>query len=798
MATPVGPLFAAGMTAITKAGHKITFLPDAHNDELQRAGLPPVFYWMPNSVQLARKENGDYKFGMLHFVGVRSTGTTVGATSTDDEVAGGLMTFSTTSAPPGDILREAQQAVLDQYRGSSDHYWGLRSNLAPTFRFFPIVSNTTSIANISPTADGQIPAAVTSGGAPGGAPAPGAGGAPGGAPAPGGPPGAGPPGGKALSRSAPALIRAAPTYLPMHKTPRTVPNLYRGSNLDPMFVRMSGQGSGSINPDADNAYSAMMGSVAAAIAWNAFHMGTGPIVAYQNMMVRMVSPLMTIDIHGDWSRIQDHFSAHAHAGGWFWSADIKAQYDSLRESGDIEVVTFVDTSLPGADKLQEYMDKRTDLVFQKFMDLAKTTIFDPPPFNEQPAEASGGFLGLGGGVALKLRRQKITLSLDYHERKEMAYLQSYPISGSLDGLSDVITADPSQEKKYFRTLDLGDWDRKVSRIVKPVVNWPDAARKWVGEPVAFLSVQVGYPNAEGAVQWDGHVFGANDGPDAQWTTATAMKEASDVTNPPAGWAPSKTFIKRQIHFSEAPSALDNPFAAVQVETNLVDLDPGETGTLSDLITNEIRVEETGTLAVGPIMLGAMLDAPNQVVEVTFRAKGKRLDGKERTPVKFGWKMLDQDEPRFWMVYTGQPDFVPVFQYQVHVIVKGSLLTKGMEWFGPWTDGAASGPSTISVPTPDDPGVVKKALPEALQGAAATHATPPVGQGTSTPPPAGHSGPTPPPKKSGPPSGSGGNGAKPKVSDIAGWTFYGTPGASASVDGKSAPSGELEFSSFMPR
>lgn len=777
MTISIGPLFAAGVTEISKAGQKITFLPDAHNDELQRAGLPPLFYWMPNSVQLARKDNGDFKFGMLHFVGVRSASTTVGASSNDDEVAGGLLTFSTTSSPPADILLQAQASLLAQWKGSDDHYWGVRGNVKPVFRFFPIVSNTTSIANISPIADGQVPAPQAAGGATPAA-GPGAGAAPANAP----------PSKQLIAPGRAPIIRAAPTFLPQRGQPRSVPANFRGSNLDPMFVRMSGQGSGSINPDADNAYSAMMGSIAACIVWNAFHMGTGPIVAYQNMLVRMISPLMTIDMHGDWSRIQDHISMAAHAGGLFWSADIKAQFDSLRESGDLEVTTFVDTSLPGADKLQEYMDKRTDLVFQKFMDLAKTTIFDPASFNEQPAEASGGFLGLGGGGALKLRRQQTNLRLDYHERKELAYLQSYPISGSLDGLADVIRADSAAERKYFLNLDIGDWDRKVARIVKPVVNWPDPATKWVGEPVAFLTAQVGYPNAQGAVQWDGHVFGPKDGLDAQWNTATAMKQLTDVSNPPAGWAPDKTFIKRQIHFAEPPSELENAYARVQVETDLVDLDPGDLGTLSDLITLEIRVEETGTLAVGPLMLGVMLDAPSQVVEVTLRAKGKRLDGKDREPVKFTWAMQDQDTPRYWLVYTGQKDFIPAYEYQVHVVVKGSLFTKGMEWTGPWSDGAASGGLTVTVPTPDDPGVVKKALPEFAAAnsivpryAATVPGKPPT---TGVAPPHGTTPPGQPPVTK-----------ARTISEMTGWNFS-NDSATAKRDLTRAAD-EVVFSGFMP-
>src|SRR5262249_37893276 len=147
----------------------------------------------------------------------RSTSTTVGASTQDDEVAGGIVTFGTISAPPGDVLLEAQNDLLNQLRGNGDKYWGLRTNVPPMFRFFPIVSNSTGLSNISPTQDGQLPAVSQPG--TGGAPAPGggpppapAGGGPA-APAGGSPPAAG--NGRGLiNPSAAPLIRAMPIVIP--------------------------------------------------------------------------------------------------------------------------------------------------------------------------------------------------------------------------------------------------------------------------------------------------------------------------------------------------------------------------------------------------------------------------------------------------------------------------------------------------------------------------------------------------------------------------------------------------------
>ncbi len=385
-------------------------------------------------------------------------------------------------------------------------------------------------------------------------------------------------------------------------------------------------------------------------------------------------------------------------------ADIKAEFNSMRINGDIQVRISIDPTVPGGDKISEAIDKRTDLIFQKFLEEAQKQIFDPAPFSEKPAEASGGFLGIGGGGALKLREDRSTVSLHYHEKREMAYLQENQVSGQLEGLYDVLKSDPSAEKKYFVTLYIDDWERKVTRLVKPVVNWPDPAKKWSGEPVSFLSVQVGYPDTQGAVQWDGHVFQSADGANAQWNTAMAKKNQSDVTNPPSGWAPDKTFIKRKIHFSEPPSDLEDPFVRIAVEQNEVELDSGPNGKLVDDLNLEVRVDNVGALSVGPIFLGVDLEGPKQIVEVTFQAAGKRLDGKDRPSVKLSWSSTDQNEPRYWMIFTGQPEFLPKYQYQVRVVVKGSIMTHGMEWVGPWVDAGGNGPLMVRVPTPEDAGV----------------------------------------------------------------------------------------------
>ncbi len=728
MVDAVGPIFTGGFQHIKAGEYSLLYLPDLKNDELQREGKPPVYYWMPNTVRLARKDDGRAKFHMVHFVGVQSEDTTVGVTGTR-EVAGGLMTFSTTAAPPAAQLQASHDALLEIFRGSNDKYWGWRTSVAPAFRPMPVMSCATSLTNLSPRSNGSVPIAS--------------------------PPAGGVRGGLREFRIAPTL-RSEPVKRKM-KDGEQPPS----SNLDPWFINLQGQGDGTGNLLGETAYSGLMGSYPAALCWSTFHGGTGAIVARQDYKLKFWAPMVEISIKGNWDRIFDHFSAAAEAHFLWAHADIQVEMNNMRTNGTLEVKILIDPTIPGADKIQADIDKKTDLVLQKFMDQAQKMIFEPPPPKVEAAQADSGSFLWGAGFALKYRRDETKLNLEYHEKRELAYIQNWTVSGTLDGFIDEIKADPEAERHYFTTLYLDNWDAKVTRTIKPIVNWQDNDRQWVGEPVSFLSAQVGYPDTNGVIQWTGHMFQATDKPDAVFQPAMAKKNAADVRNAPQGWTPDITYIKRKVHFAEPPDETAFPHARIFVERNEVDLDPGANGTATNEINIEVRAESAGKLSVGPITTNVDLETDKQFVEVSFQCLGRTLDGQERNITKFQWNKDDQAEPRFWAIYTGQLDFVPRFRYQVRVVVKGSIFTRGMEWTGPWVETNGNGPLMITVPTPEDEGVtVKRDMPQhagigAPPGDGGAIGQPPgasagttSGSAIGAPPAPGNSPPGPPPSKSG--------------------------------------------------
>ncbi|MEO8013313.1 MAG: hypothetical protein ABI642_04140 [Polaromonas sp.] len=737
MSDPVGPVFAGGFEEFViqdeaGEGHTLLFLPDRNNDALQRERKAPVFYYIPEKVRLARNAaNNDFKFRHIHFVGVFDESI---AGIDKGETSGGVLSLTTTSRFPPSVLKQAEAQILERFSGRNDKYWGLRTRVAPQIRIAPITSNQTAISSLAPDASGATPGI--------GADAGGGGGNGGGGvanPVPGG----GEPGAPEGPRSRDFMqlgSRSAWAPVPHGRN-------FRGAQLDAWAWRIQGSGPGSIT-GGENAYGGVIGPIPSEIVWAGFHGTYSPLFVTQNLVMPMWSQLMRVKIVGSWERIFTHFSAHVNARYLWFSADIKAEFNKLRVNGDIKVEVDIDGTLPGAQEMEKMINQRIDLIVTQFTEQAKKVIFDPPPPQVEPAQAStsggglfGSLFGYNAGLALKFRRDETQLDLKYEETRYFRYNQPHTISSSLEGFYNEIKNDPKAEGKYFQRLVLGELGRKLFRIVKPVVNWPDKARNWAGEPVAFVSAQVGYPDSGGSIGWKPATFQKSDSPDTTFRPVWIQWRKGEVSNPPAAWEPDATYMKRKIHLLEPPTESEFPFFHIDVEQNVIDLDPGANGTLSNDNIMEARADSAGTLDVGPIALSVELQSTAEIVEVELRGKGQRADGKNRADkvTRFRFLSSDQLEPRFWRIYTGQADFKTDYQYRVNVTVRGTLTSKGQAWTGPWENAIGNGAIMINVPMADDPGVTKRSLTQremfsdvvvraadGLDGAGS-------GAGTSTPP-----------------------------------------------------------------
>ncbi len=667
MTEPIGPVFAGNFEefAVTQGNqrYRILYLPDKNNSQLQAEGKAPHYYWMPGAVRIATDDRGSYKFHLTHFAGIRGEDN-IGGGEDEEEISGGVLSVTTTAAPPSGVLAQSHEQLLAKFTGKADKNWGWRSPAEPQFGAIPIVASNTTMSNLSPAADGTVAAAA--------------------------------------DRSASALTSRRA------RIPRTLQRRAERNTtqLDSWLWQLQGQGPGSIDPGGENAYTALLGSLPTLILWEGFQKEYSPVSLVQALKLKLWSETFHLSIRGSWDRIFNHFSEDFSANSIFHRVDVKSQFQKLVTNGTIEVEMTIDGTTPNADAQRELANQQIEIIVDKFMEQAQKAIFDVAPPEVEAAQnadddpddpfAPWRFIK-STALTLKAQRDEQHLDLSYSQTINEAFVLDHVISSTLGGFYDEIKADPEAEGKYFSKIFVDDWDRKVTRMVKPVVNWPDPTRDWVGDPVEFVSCQMGYPNARGEIQWSGQTF--DQGSDETWRKSFTQKAEADVASPPAEWTSDKTFIKRRIHFSEPPGELASPYERVYVEKNTVDLDGEGNGTLVNDINNEVRLDSVGKLEVGPILLSVGLTDTSQFVEVTFRPLGKTHDGNDRTDTTMTWQFQDQDRPRYLAIFTGQPDYGPDFKYRVRVVVRGSLFSPGQEWRGDWTRVKSNGNLMVRVPTP---------------------------------------------------------------------------------------------------
>src|SRR5271154_2119357 len=174
----LGPLFGPDFILVTaddanKVSYQLEIFPDGNNSLLKSNGIAQQFYFMPQRIYLAKKQDSpqDFDFGMTVFKGLLTSEDTVGVnpgTGTgggDVEVGGGFCTFSTTFAIPPEVLQNATDA-LKNGKFDSPPPAGLLAFMpqfgstdpAPILGIVPILGNDVSIS-IPQFAPGGSPAA---------------------------------------------------------------------------------------------------------------------------------------------------------------------------------------------------------------------------------------------------------------------------------------------------------------------------------------------------------------------------------------------------------------------------------------------------------------------------------------------------------------------------------------------------------------------------------------------------------------------------------------------------------------
>jgi hypothetical protein len=381
LATPLGPLFGPNFILITVNDENnrpfpLEIYPDSNNPLLKESGLATHYYFQPQRVYLAKKQDdpATFDFGATVFKGLMTTENTVGVTDamTVDGVAsaaGGFCSFATTFAIPDSVIAKATVMLKNQdfpappNFGKFAHLFLIGANdPTPQLGIVPIVSNNVTIE---------------------------------------------------------------------------VPNMSGvGTAAAPFFIDAQGTGKGSIEATSISAFLVTMNMLSAGAIVGSLKAGVSPFTVHYNTTQQFYINAIDVTIHVDMTKTYDAFSA-AISVNYFGivSANLSEAWSQCVTSGAI--TTDMKMGLADVDPDLKKMVEQQVQDLQKFaMDAVTKDIFNFSP-NSTPATADSNSLV---GVSMKAEQDRRTDKFDLALHLETSVIIADTASGDLNDLEPEIKA----------------------------------------------------------------------------------------------------------------------------------------------------------------------------------------------------------------------------------------------------------------------------------------------------------------------------------------------------------------------
>lgn len=464
---PLGALFGPNNLTIklndqTGGTHTLEIFPDAANPALRANGLPMQFYYMPQELYLAKKEDSpaDFDFSVTLFKGLMTTEDTLGlggipTTGGEVDAGGAFVTFSMTMAVPDSVLAQAlallKSGQHDAPAASIADYFTRGSNDPdPKLGIVTIVDNAVTI---------EVPQLA---GAPSAAPAT----------APAASPTAGTQG-------------AAATSPP----PSTASSPATGAAASPWFINAQGSGHGSIEASGKTSFLVTCGQMAAGAIVGALQNGNSPFTVHYNLTlmfyINAVNILMTVNASKVFTQVSG--AVEAKYPGGFAQADLSANYQSCVESGAITTVINDNAGLAVDPDLKKMIDQECGDMQTHAWDLVKD-MFNWKPTPDAPATASTGACG-GAAITLKVNYQAQAGNLTDSYTLNESVTKLSTASGTLADLEPAIKANLN---KYLAIVDIGEYFQKIQVAATANINFSDPN---LADPISAALVEVSYPVA---------------------------------------------------------------------------------------------------------------------------------------------------------------------------------------------------------------------------------------------------------------------------------------------------------------
>jgi hypothetical protein len=544
----LGPLFGPDFVIVTvpdnnKVQYSLEVYPDANNPLLKSNGLPQQFYYVPQRVYVAKKQDSpqDYDFGMTVFKGLLTSEDTVGVSAAQTsasggsvEAGGGFCSFSTTFAVPDEVIANAITALKNK------NYSGAAGQPAP-----PVPQRLLGFLDI----------AVAE-------------------PAP-------------LLGLIPILSNDVTIDVPAFAATNATGG---GTAPDTLIVNVQSSQKGSIEAKGISSFLVTCNELAAGAIAGSMQNGVSPFTVYNNLTEQFYLPACDITVTVDVSKTYDSFSVAASASGFFTSASFQAAWSSCITNGAIVTDMKMNEAAVPPD-LKTFIDQNVQQMQTTAINLVKQDIFDWNPTDGGAASTSGPTSVLssifgGASVSMKKNFQRRTDNVVQEFKLDTTITM---VDGKQGDLSDIAPAIKANIGKYLAIVDIGEYFKKIQVAATNAINWsetlPDGTS--LADPISQAMIEVGYPdydqplNASGqpnlVTQAQGFHYhiGAPTG-----TSALAMWNAtnpSDVINISAlrldnaikGWPQDQVHVRKTLVFNANDPRVDlaNPTVVIEADTS---------------------------------------------------------------------------------------------------------------------------------------------------------------------------------------------------------------------------------------
>ncbi|MFH8985810.1 hypothetical protein [Streptomyces varsoviensis] len=414
-----------------------------------------------------------------------------------------------------------------------------------------------------------------------------------------------------------------------------------------------------------------------------------PVTVNRTIGIQFAAPVQTFTLDGSWSAIRAALGRHTRdAAGHLTLAGIREAVAQLRAAGELAVDCTLDATTPSDPAFLDRLLNHSGCVAARFLDAARTAVLNAP--ENRPTALANDCDGPPNpwGSPWRLVPENPSGSMADRIGSAFTYLRPLTVATRFTAETDALRAAPAT---YFFVNYPEDGEKTLQRVFRPVLPRDNPA-------IAAVSVRCGYPDRSGALQWQGREFPQPTDPAEPlpaWTYTTRRLAAHEVTNPPPGWEPDKTFVKRQVRLRPRAET-DTAYRVVRNDTPTDDIaiDPEADGRLANDIAVDISAGMLPHLDLFPLRLLWNPRADQWVTtELETTDAAGRPDG--LPAATFTWRATDTAEPRRWMVFPRSRPFPACFRYRatLHLGPTASVTSA-------WRRSRGSGPLHIFVPAPE--------------------------------------------------------------------------------------------------